>query len=782
MLAHLPKDGARSGRSATISNVSRRQMLGGTAAFVLAVQFAPRSAKAFTPYPTGAAGMPHGTVNDPNVFISIAPDGTVTIVAHRSEMGTGSRTSLPMVVADELEADWGKVKIVQAPGDEPRYGNQDTDGSRSTRHFIQPMRQAGAAMRTMLEQAAAKKWGVDPSLCRGKNHEVVLLKREKSGEDSETGKRIGYGELAADAAALPVPDVAKLRYKTDKDFRYIGKGQVRITDLRDITMGRATYGSDVKVPGTLVAMVVRPPVVGGKVKSYDPSEAFKVAGVKEIFEIPGEALPGKFAPLGGIAVVATNTWAAMQGREKLKVEWDDGPNATYNSAEFRDAMLATARQPGEVVRNQGDPDTAFTKAAKVVSAEYTQAHVAHATMEPPTATVSVTDEKAEIWAPVQSPYGTREDVAKLLGLPIENVKVNVTLLGGGFGRKSKCDFVQEAALISRRMRAPVRVQWTREDDLRHAYYHTTSAERIEAALDGSGKVTGWRHRSVAPTILSTFAPDPGLQMPLELGMGLVDTPFAIPNIRMENGKAMSHARIGWFRAVSNIPRAFAIQSFASELAAELGRDPKDVLLELIGPARVIDLKQAGMPEKFWNYGEPYEEFPIDTGRLRGVVELAASKAGWGQSLPKGQGLGIAAHRSFVSYVATVVKVAVKDDGTITVPEVHTAIDAGFTINPERIRSQMEGAAVMGLTLALYGGITFDKGRVQQSNFSDYAMARMSNYPKVVNTHIVPHPFSVHATGVGEPGVPPFAPALANAIFAATGKRVRDLPIGDKLKA
>lgn len=780
MLAHLPKDGAAR-RIATITNVSRRSMLGGSAAFALALAVAPRGAKAFAPYPTGAAGMPHGTVNDPNVFVSIAPDGTVTIVAHRSEMGTGSRTSLPMVVADELEADWAKVRIVQAPGDEPRYGNQDTDGSRSTRHFIQPMRQVGAAMRTMLEQAAAKKWGVEPSLCRARNHEVVLLKKEK-GEEVETGKRVGYGELAAAAAALPVPDVAKIRYKKDKDFRYIGKGQVRITDLRDITMGRATYGADVKVPGTLVAVVARPPVVGGTVKSYDPSDAFKVAGVKEIFEIPGSAPPAKFAPLGGIAVVATNTWAAMEGRDRLKIEWDDGPNASYDSAAFRQEMLATARQPGEVVRNQGDPDAAFGSAAKVVSAEYTQAHVAHAPMEPPSATVAVTGEKAEVWAPVQSPYGTREDVAKLLGIPIENVKVNVTLLGGGFGRKSKCDYVQEAALISRKLGTPVRVQWTREDDLRHGFYHTTSAERIEAALDAAGKVTGWRHRSVAPTILSTFAPDPGLQMPLELGMGLVDTPFAIPNIRMENGKAMSHARIGWFRAVSNIPRAFAIQSFASELAAELGRDPKDVLLELIGPARVIDLKAAGMPETFWNYGEPYEEFPIDTGRLRHVVELAAEKAGWGQSLPKGQGLGIAAHRSFVSYVATVVKVNVAEDGTITVPEVNTAIDAGFTINPERIRSQIEGASVMGLTLALYGGITFDKGRVQQSNFSDYAMARMNNYPKVVNTHIVPHPFSVHATGVGEPGVPPFAPALANAIFAATGKRVRDLPIGDKLKA
>jgi isoquinoline 1-oxidoreductase beta subunit len=785
MVAHLIRQAAESAGpvAARISNVSRRGfMAGGGSALgiVIALQFVHGRSQAATlkTWPTGASDMPNGVVNDPKVFIALDPDGTVTIVAHRSEMGTGSRTSLPMIVADELEADWSKVKIVQAPGDEPRYGNQDTDGSRSTRHFIQPMRQAGAAMRTMLEQAAAQKWGVSPDLCRAKNHEVVQLKRD-GGAESEAGPRIGFGDLAVAASALPVPDVAGLRYKDDGEFRYIGKGKTPITDLRNITMGKATYGADVRLPGMRVAMIERPPVVGGKVKRFDASAALKVPGVVAVEQLEGAGLGSKFAPLGGVAVVAENTWAAIQGRQKLIIEWDDGPNASYDTAAFKDEMLATSRQPGEVARNRGDAEAALKAADKTIVAEYYQPHMAHATMEPPAALVSVSNGKAEVWAPVQSPYGTREDVAAALGLKLEDVTVHVTLLGGGFGRKSKCDYVLEAAILSKKVGAPVRVQWTREDDLQHGFYHTTSVERIEAGLDKSGKVTAWRHRSVAPSIMSTFMPDKGYQAGWELAMGLTDLPFDIPNIRAEQGKAMAHARVGWFRSVSNVERAFAVQSFVAELAAAQGRDPKEVLLELIGPARVIDPKAEGLPQKLWNYGEPYAEFPIDTGRLRNVVELAAAKAGWGAKLPQGEGMGIAVHRSFVTYVATAVRVAVGKDGRITVPQVDTAIDCGFCVNPERVRSQMEGASVMGLSLALYDAITFEKGRVTQSNFNDYELARITNYPRV-NTHIVEHPSTVHPTGVGEPGVPPFAPALANAIFAATGKRLRSLPFGETI--
>ena len=757
-------------RHALIENVSRRSFLKSSAAatgFVLALQLVPvRSALA---YATGAAAMPHGTVNDPHVFIAIDPSGTVSIIAHRSEMGTGSRTSLPMIVAEELEADWSRVRIVQAPGDEPRYGNQDTDGSRSIRHFIQPMRQCGAAMRQMLEAAAAKQWGVAVAEVAATNHEVV---------HRGSGRKLGFGELATAAMDLPTPPVEQLKLKDPATFRYVGKGDVPITDLHDITTGKAVYGFDVVLPGMQFAVVARPPVVGGKVKSYDAAAALKVPGVVKVVEIPGSAPPAKFAPLGGLAVVASNTWAAIKGREALTIAWDDGPNAGYDSTAFRAQLEAVTRQPGQVVRNQGDADAALASAAKVVTAEYYAPHLAHAPMEPPVATAVVADGKCEVWASVQSPYGTREDLAKLLGLPIENVTVHVPLLGGGFGRKSKCDYAQEAALVSKALGGtPIKLTWTREDDIQNGFYHTVSVERIEAGLDADNKVTAWRHRSAAPTIFSTFTADPKHEALFEVGMGLVDVPFAIPNLRCETGEAASHVRIGWFRSVSNIPHAFAVQSFVDELAHAAGKDPKDFMLELLGPPRQLDPTAMGLAEPLWNYGDPYETYPIDTGRLAGVIKLAAEQAGWGRTLPKGHGLGIAAHRSFLTYIATVVEVAVDESGQLSIPRVDTAIDCGFPVNPERIRSQIEGAAVMGTSLALLSEVTFKNGRAEQSNLDTYEVARMNQAPLEVKTHIVPHGYDTPASGVGEPGVPPFAPALCNAIFAATGKRIRALPIG-----
>ncbi len=753
-----------------IQNVSRRRFLKGAGGFVVAAQFL--SAKALADYATGASAMPHGVVTDPHVFVSIDRKGLVTIIAARAEMGTGAaRTTLPLIVADELEADWSRVKVQQSPGNEEKYGNQDTDGSRSVRHFIQPMRHIGASVRQMLEIAAAKRWGVDVGEVEAKNHEIV---------NKKTGQKIGYGVVAADAMALPAPAPDQVKLKTPDQFRYIGKGTIKPVDQHDIIMGKAVYGIDAKLPGMKFAVVARPPVFGGKLVSYDAAATMKVPGVEKVVVIEGTPAPAKFQPLGGVAVIAKNTWAAMQGRDALKITWDDGPHATYDSASFKAQMEETARKPGVVVRNDGDADKALASAAKVVTGEYYLPHLSHAPMEPVNATARFVNGKLEVWAPVQSPGGTRDELAKKFGLKAEDVTVNTTLLGGGFGRKSKCDYVIEAALCAKAAGAPVKVIWTREDDIQHDYFHTVSVERVDAGLDQSGKVVAWRHRSVAPTILAIFAPDPKHEMALELGMGLVDNPFDIPNLRCENGEAEAHTRVGWFRSVSNIPHAFAVQTMAAELAAAAGRDPKDMLLDLIGPPRIVDPRKSPGVKDFWNYGDPFEVYPIDTARLRGVVELVAEKSDWGKPLPPRHGLGIAVHRSFLTYVATVVEAAVDEKGKLTVPRVWTAVDAGFVANPERIRSQMEGAAVFGYALARYGEISFKNGRAQQGNFDSYKVTRINESPAQTQVHIVPHGIDVPSSGIGEPGVPPFAPALCNAIFAATGKRIRSLPIGDQL--
>jgi isoquinoline 1-oxidoreductase beta subunit len=763
-----------------LENVSRRNALKGIVSgsgLVLAAQFLPLEAMAdgsqVNQYETGAGGMPGGVVWDPHVFVSIAKDGTVTIVTHRSEMGTGSRTSLPMVVADEMEADWAKVKIVQAPGNEAKYGNQDTDGSRSIRHFIQPMRACGAAARQMLEKAAALAWGVPDTEVRAQNHKVVHV---------PTGKTVGYGELAEAAAALPTPKARTLTLKDPSQFRYIGKGNVQITDLMDITTGKATYAQDVRVPDMLYAVIERPPVVLGKAVKWNEAAAMAVPGVRKVVFLAPTPMPAVFAPLGGVAVIANSTYAALKGRAALNVQWEDGPNADYDSDKYKEMMAASARKPGKVERNEGDVDSALAGAAKVIEREYYIPHGHHATMEPPAAVCRIQGGKAEVWACVQSPGGTRGSVAGALGMKEDDVTVNVTLLGGGFGRKSKCDFAIEAALLSRTMGGQaVKVVWTREDDIQHGFYHSVSYQHVTAGLDKSGKVVAWRHRSVSPSLMSNFMPDPKRESALELGLGLIDTPFNVPNLRLETGEAVAKTRIGWFRSVNNIPHAFAMQSMVAELAAELGKDPKDFLLEMIGPARIVDARKATTQE-LWNYGDPWDTYPIDTGRLRAVVERAAKEAGWGKKLPPGQGLGIACQRSFLSYVATVVHVAVDKDGMVTVPRVDTAFDCGFCVNPERVRSQVEGASVMGLSIAKLTNITFKNGRVEQNNFGDYRVLRIGEGAMNVHTHIMPHTIATPSSGVGEPGVPPFAPAFMNAIHAATGKRIRNLPLGDQLSA
>ena len=729
------------------------------------------AAQAAAPQKYGADSMPGGTVDSPQVFVSMDADGTVTIVAHRAEMGTGVRTSLPMVVADEMEARWDRVKVVQAPADEARYGNQNVDGSRSVRHFFAPMRRVGAAMRQMLEAAAAARWAVPVGEVRAVQHEVV---------HTPSGRRLGFGELAAEAAKQPVPTREQLQLKKPADWRYIGKGKTTGIDQAAITRGQAAFGMDAVLPGMVFAVVARPPVVGGKLRQADTEAALKVPGVIKVVEIPGFQGAPVFQPLGGIAVVARNTWAAMQGRAALNPQWDDGPNGSYDSAAFRREQEQAVKSPGTVYRNNGDAPQVISgsPADRRLSADYFVPHLAHATMEPPVATAVVTDKGCEIWTSTQNPQAALDGVAAALKLKPAQVKVNVLLLGGGFGRKSKPDYVSEAALVANAMRGtPVKLVWTREDDIHHGYYHAVSLDHLEAAVNADGLPEAWLHRTAAPTITSLFAPGSKAAAPFETGMSATNMPFAVPNVRVERAEVAAHARIGWFRSVANIPHVFATQSFVGELAHRAKQDPLKYVLALLGPDRKID--PTTLSDVF-NYTESPVDYPIDIGRMRAVIEAAARGARWGRKLPKGHGLGLAFAYSFVSYTATVVEVAVGRKGELTIVAVDMALDCGPQVNPERIRAQMEGGAVMGLSLALSGEITFENGRVQQSNFHDYEVLRHAQSPRVIRTHLVGGDPSLPPGGVGEPPVPPVAPALTNAIFAATGKRIRSLPVRDQL--
>lgn len=768
-------DHAAATRSSS-GGLSRREFIGGTGGAAVGLSLTlgawhDRVEAQSEPPKYGAYGMPNGVVENPLVFVAIAPDGIVTITCHRAEMGQGVRTGVPMILADELEADWSKVRVVQAPGDEVRFGNQDTDGSRTTRHFFMPMRRCGAAARQMLEGAAAARWGVPASEVSAKNHQLI---------HKPTGRTIGFGEVAADAAKLPVPAAKDLRLKKPAEFRYIGKGKTPIVDGFDMTTGKAIYGIDVVLPDMLFAVVARSPVYGGTLRGFDAAEAMKVPGVVKVVEIKPTPIPSAFQPLPGVAVIASSTWAAMNGRKALKLDWEGGPNASYASDAYRKAMQDAANKPGKVIRNSGNVDDAMKKAAKTLKADYYIPHLTQAPMEPPSATARIKDGSCEVWGPFQSPQAVRNDISKRLELPAEKVTVNVTLLGGGFGRKSKGDFATEAALLARETGGkPVKVVWTREDDLHHSFYHTVSVEHLEAGLDAKGKPVAWLHRSVGPTLLAIFMPDPKLESPIELGMGLTNVPFAVPNLRVENPEAAAHTRIGWYRAVSNIPHAFAIQSFVGEMAAASGRDPKDFLLELLGPPRKIDPRQIN---DTWNHGEDPVAYPIDIGRLRRVTERVAKESGWGKPLGKGRGRGIAAHYSFTTYVAAVVEVQVDVKGEMKIPRVDIAIDCGGIINPERVRSQMEGACAMGIGNALSGEITFKDGHVEQDNFHQFEVLRMNAAPQRIVVHLIEGSYDAPLGGAGEPGVPPIAPALCNAIFAATGKRIRSLPIRDQLKA
>ncbi|MCG8650454.1 MAG: molybdopterin-dependent oxidoreductase, partial [Pirellulales bacterium] len=688
---------------------------------------------------------------------------------HRSEMGTGIRTGLPRVVADELEADWKRVVIQQARGDK-RLGDQNTDGSNSIRFFFKRMRVAGATARTMLERAAAQQWQVDADECYADHHQI---------KHRTSNRAVGFGDLVAIARTLEPPQEQELKLKPRSQWRYIGK-DAQITDLDDIVTGKAIFGIDARMENQLFAVIARPPVVGGKVLSCEDAEARKIPGVVDVIQIPGYSGAPMFQPLGGVAVCATSTWAAWQGRDALEIEWDEGSNASYDTEQYARQLAETVQRPGRVYREHGDVPGALAQAKNVVRADYSVPHLSHAPMETPCAVADVkTDASGKVTschvvAATQNPQAVQQAVGPAMEMAPDDVLVNVTLLGSGFGRKSKPDYCVEAAVLSRQLKRPVHVTWTREDDLQHDYYHTISAIHCEAAVDENGKPNAWLQRAAYPTIGSTFNAAADHPATWEAEMGHTDLPFQLANLRFEVGQAKAHVRIGWLRSVCHIQQNFAVGSFADELAHHAGRDPYEFLLELLGEDRHIDMKAA----KLGNRQADPQEYPYDIGRLKNVIRRAAAKADWGRakSMPKGRGLGIAGCRSFLGYTGHVVEVEVTKDGKLRIPKIWVSLDAGTIVSPDRVHAQAEGAAIMATTQARYGKLTFKKGRAQQTNYDTYRMVTMSDAPGQIVVDLVSS--EAPPAGVGETGVPSLAPALCNAIFAATGKRIRNLPIAD----
>jgi isoquinoline 1-oxidoreductase beta subunit len=720
---------------------------------------------------TGVAGcapekMAGNTVSEMNLFLAIAENGDVTITAMSPEIGQGSRTAMPTIVCEELEADWDRVTIVQA-GPDPRLGDQSVGGSSAIRENYDNMRRAGAVARTMLETAAANMWGVDASECKAENHVV---------KHTSSNKSAGFGELAIAASKLPVPDKATVTLKDKADFKLIGKALGPV-DGKDIAMGKATYGIDVVVPDMRFAVMVRSPVLGGKVKSFNADAAKAVKGVEAVLEIGAPHEPPMFNSIGGIAVVANNTWTAKKAAALLEITWDASKHDGYDSAGYRKMMEAEVAKPGTVARNKGDFDAAFKGAAKTIEADYYVPHHHHMSMEAPAAVADVKVDGAEIWMPTQGPQGALGTLAAALGLEPTKVKIHVMLSGGAFGRKSKPDYAVEAALISKEIGKPVKMTWSREDDVKHGYYHACCAQSLKAGLDGDGNPVAYLHRTAFPTIGSTFAANATAPMGFETDLGLQDMPYDIPNIRAEFGSAEAHVRIGWVRSVNNINHAFAVGSFMDEIAQDGGKDSAEFLLKMLGDPREIDFASEQTNE-YGNYGKDIKEYPADTGRMAGVIKKAMESSGWGKDMPADTGMGIAMHRSFLTNVACVVEVAIVDD-ELTIPRVWYAVDCGQAVNTDRIKAQFEGGAIFGMSVAFAEGITAEGGAVQQGNFDDYIVPRMPEAPYV---HVDIIDSDELPTGVGEPPVPPFAAALTNAIFQATGKRIRSLPIGDQYKA
>jgi isoquinoline 1-oxidoreductase beta subunit len=654
-----------------------------------------------------------------NAWVRIGIDDVVTLIVNQSEMGQGVLTSYPMILAEELEADWSKVRSELA-GADLRFGNQGTGGSSSIRTGYANLRKVGATAREMLISAAAAGWSVDRASCRADNGHVI---------HTPTKRTISYGKLAEKAATITPP--ANPPLKDRKDFKLIGKATKRLDTPYKVN-GKGVFGIDVKVPGMLVAQVVRSPVVGGKVKSFDATKAKRVPGVRFVAQIPS-----------GIAVVGDHYWAARQGRDALDITWDEGPNANLSSADITAAFQKIVDQ-GKVARKDGDAEGTIARASKRVEAVYEVPYLAHATMEPMNCTADVRADRCEVWAPTQFQTNSRELAAKITGLKVEQVTLHTTLLGGGFGRRAQTDFIFDAVHTSKAVGKPVKLVYSREDDMQAGFYRPAAYNKLSGSVDAEGWPAAWTHKIVSPSILEAFGP-------LKDGIdatsveGAQNLPYSIPNVFVTYAKPDLPVTVWFWRSVGSSQNAYVTECFFDELCAAGGKDPYEARRRLLDKAP----------------------------RHKRVLETAATKAGWGTPLPSGRARGIAVHESFGSFVAQVAEVSVNGQGQVRVHRVVCAVDCGDVINPNTIQAQMESGIVYGLSAALYGEISIEKGRVVQGNFDTYPVLRIDEMP-VIETHIVTSGDALG--GIGEPGTPPIAPAVCNAIFALTGKRIRKLPI------
>ncbi len=685
-------------------------------------------------------------VNPLRAWLKVESDGKVTILCSKSEMGQGISTALPMVLADELGVDWQSVKVEQAPTSSALYGDQGTGGSGSVAGMWVPLRQAGAAARQMLVAAAAQQWGVDPAKCSAGHGRV-----------SYEGKSLSYGELVESAAKLPLPATDKLQLKKPSEFQIIGKSVAR-KDTPLKTDGSAIFGLDVRVPGMLYAMVERCPAFGGKAKSFNADEAKAVPGVHDVFLI--DAVPVGVHSWGGVAIVADTTYTAMKARKKLKVDWDFGPHANESSESLRKDFRRIVDSPMKTVINRGSAEAALNGAAtnKKVEADYELPFQAHATMEPMNCTMHITADGAEAWAPVQSPDWVLQVIAQVTKLPPEKIKVHTTFMGGGFGRRYQADFAMEAAQIAAKVGKPVQLVWSREDDMTHDFYRPASYHRLSGAVDPGGEITAWRHRSTSTPISEWWDPKAAPESS-ELGMTM-QMPYLAKNYKLEYMPAASGVPRAWWRSVEASTIAFVVESFVDELAHAAGVDPYEFRMQKLEGKRKI------------NNPADANQVPLETARLAGVLKMAAEKGDWGKPVPSGVGRGIACHYCFNSYAANVVEVKV-DKGLVRVTKVVSAVDIGTAINPDGVSAQVESAVIYGLTAALKSQITILNGRAVQSNFNKFSTLQMNEAP-IVQVHIVPSELA--PTGIGEPGLAPVAPAMANAVFALTGKRLRRLPL------